>query len=60
MICHVVEFCTACHSQRPRSHGFAGTFINDHGNIARINVRSCMTCHDQQRDCLPCHGGRRP
>ena len=57
--CHVVDFCTACHSQRPRSHGFAGTFVSDHGNLARINVRSCMTCHDQQRDCLPCHT-RRP
>ncbi len=58
--CHVVEFCTACHSQRPRSHGFAGTFATDHGHLARINVRSCMTCHDQQRDCSPCHSGQRP
>lgn len=56
--CHVVEFCTACHSRRPRSHGFPGTFATDHGGLARINVRSCMTCHDQQRDCLPCHSGR--
>jgi hypothetical protein len=53
--CHVVEFCTACHSQRPRSHGFPGSFQKEHGGLARINVRSCMTCHDQQRDCLPCH-----
>jgi len=53
--CHVVEFCTACHSQRPRSHGFAGMFANDHGHLARANVRSCMTCHDTQRDCAPCH-----
>jgi hypothetical protein len=58
--CHVVEFCTACHSQRPRSHGFPGTFANEHGILARINVRSCMTCHDQTRDCLPCHSTRRP
>jgi len=54
--CHVVEFCTACHSQRPRSHGFAGTFANQHGHLARINVRSCMTCHAPERDCAPCHG----
>jgi hypothetical protein len=53
--CHVVEFCTACHSQRPRSHGFPGTFATEHGGLARINVRSCMTCHDQRRDCLACH-----
>ncbi len=58
--CHVIEFCTACHSQRPRSHGFAGGFANDHGHLARINVRSCMTCHDTQRDCMPCHGRSGP
>ena len=57
--CHVVEFCTACHSQRPRSHGFPDTFAIDHGPIARTNVRSCMTCHDQARDCTTsgCHAG---
>jgi hypothetical protein len=53
--CHVVEFCTACHAQRPRSHGFPGTFLTDHGGLARINVRSCMTCHDADNDCLRCH-----
>ena len=53
--CHVVEFCTACHSQRPRSHGYAGTFVSDHGPLARVNVRSCLTCHDEQRDCATCH-----
>ena len=58
--CHVVEFCTACHSQRPRSHGFPGTFANEHGGLARINVRSCMTCHEQRRDCLPCHERNAP
>jgi hypothetical protein len=45
--CHVVEFCTACHSQRPRSHGFAGQFVGDHGPLARIDIRSCLTCHQQ-------------
>ena len=44
--CHVVEFCTACHSQRPRSHGFPGTFAGtEHALLARENVRSCLTCH---------------
>ncbi len=56
--CHVVEFCTACHQQRPRSHGFPGTFANDHGGIARVNVRSCMTCHDQDTLCANCHAVR--
>jgi hypothetical protein len=52
--CHVVEFCSACHSQRPRSHGFAGSFNNDHGPLARINLRSCLTCH-QEAFCNGCH-----
>ena len=45
--CHVIEFCTACHMQRPRSHGYIGTFTADHGPLARINVRSCLTCHQE-------------
>jgi hypothetical protein len=54
--CHVVEFCTACHSQRPRSHGFGTEFSKSHGELARINVRSCLTCHEQ-RTCIGpgCH-----
>jgi len=44
--CHIVEFCTACHAQRPRSHGFAGSFIGTHGRLARINIRACLTCHN--------------
>jgi hypothetical protein len=58
--CHVIEFCTACHSQRPRSHGFPGTYATDHGGAARVNVRACMTCHDQQQLCLQCHMVRQP
>jgi Cytochrome c7 and related cytochrome c len=44
--CHVVNFCTACHSQRPRSHGFIGEYVNNHAMPARENVRACLTCHD--------------
>jgi hypothetical protein len=43
--CHVVEFCTACHAQRPRSHGLFGTFEREHGPLARRNARACLTCH---------------
>ncbi|HEY0194230.1 MAG TPA: hypothetical protein VGC42_24110 [Kofleriaceae bacterium] len=57
--CHVVEFCTACHRQRPRSHGFAGTFYADHGRSARIDPRSCMTCHGESF-CAPCHATSAP
>jgi hypothetical protein len=52
--CHVVEFCSSCHAQRPRSHGFAGTFTAEHGRLARINIRSCTTCHGEPF-CADCH-----
>jgi hypothetical protein len=55
--CHVIEFCNACHSQRPRSHGFAGTFVSDHGPLARISVQPCLTCH-QESYCIDCHRGQ--
>ena len=54
--CHVIEFCTACHAQRPRTHGVGGSFVRDHGSLARFNVRSCMTCH-AENFCLTCHRG---
>jgi cytochrome c7-like protein len=47
--CHVVAFCTACHSQRPRSHGFPNTFQYDHAAMARDDVRACLTCHVDER-----------
>ncbi len=58
--CHVVEFCTACHAQRPRSHGLLGTFNQEHSRLARVNPRPCLTCHGQTF-CADCHrmGGLR-
>ena len=55
--CHVVEFCTACHRQRPRSHGFYGTFNMEHGALARVDVRPCLTCHNERQFCeqAMCH-----
>jgi hypothetical protein len=52
--CHVVEFCTACHQVRPRSHGLKYDFLTEHGHLARVNVRSCLTCH-AERECTECH-----
>jgi len=52
--CHVVEFCTSCHRQRPRSHGFAGSFLTDHGRSARIDIRPCVACHSESF-CTACH-----
>lgn len=54
--CHVVEFCTACHEQRPRSHGLRGTFTREHGRLARINVRACLTCHVADYPAYAAHG----
>ena len=57
-LCHVIAFCTACHSQRPRSHGFPNTFQLDHAAPARENVLACLTCHvDEKASCTGngCH-----
>lgn len=57
--CHVESFCTSCHSQRPRSHGFPGTYRLDHAAAARENVIACLTCHvDEKSACTGngCHG----
>jgi len=57
--CHVAEFCSSCHRQRPRSHGFAGSFWTDHGRSARIDVRPCVTCHGESF-CVQCHAATAP
>ncbi|MBP9084685.1 MAG: hypothetical protein KBG15_01150 [Kofleriaceae bacterium] len=48
-LCHVPNYCTSCHQQRPRSH--IGGFETMHGATARINVRACLTCHDPIQSC---------
>jgi hypothetical protein len=55
--CHQVDFCVACHSQRPRSHFPIGAFTNGgHGTQAVMNPRACLTCH-RIDNCTPCHRG---
>ncbi|MCB9562666.1 MAG: hypothetical protein H6709_02750 [Kofleriaceae bacterium] len=41
--CHVVDYCVACHQQRPRSH-LVG-WDQEHGQRARLNPRACLVCH---------------
>lgn len=54
--CHVVDYCVACHQQPPRSHLPLGSFgAREHGDIARVDLRPCLTCHQPERDCSPCH-----
>jgi len=57
--CHVVEFCSACHSQRPRSHGTFGTFNESHAQLARLNPRPCVVCHTASF-CDRCHSTATP
>jgi hypothetical protein len=69
--CHSqTQFCTNCHVSaglispgRLRGIGFHDAkqaFFLNHGQAARQNLESCVTCH-AERDCLTCHssaGGR--
>jgi len=60
-VCHAGEFCSSCHSKAPRSHmPLALWRMGGHGSLARLNMRSCITCHTVARDCANCHRVRRP
>jgi Cytochrome c3 len=53
--CHGGEYCSACHSARPRSHAMADFGRSGHAMAARANLQSCFTCHRIERECAACH-----
>jgi hypothetical protein len=61
-VCHTSSFCSKCHDQvLPRSHNPLQTWIaGGHRQAARLNLRSCFTCHDFQQTCAECHNEQLP
>lgn len=66
--CHNQQaFCTQCHLQSGfgsnnglltgKFHDSKGSFLLGHGQAARLNIESCITCHSE-KDCLACHSAR--
>jgi hypothetical protein len=56
--CHEADYCSRCHSMRPRSHLPFESFVGGgHGVEARLNMRTCMACHSADT-CARCHQGR--
>ncbi len=66
--CHNQQaFCTSCHNQAGftstngiltgKFHDSKGSFLLGHGQAARQNIESCITCHSE-KDCLACHSAQ--
>lgn len=60
-------FCTTCHTQSGfgsdrglltgKFHDAQASFLLGHGQAARQNLETCVTCHSE-RDCLACHSSQ--
>ena len=54
--CHTASYCSDCHNELPRSHNPLPLFkAGGHAFPAKLDVRSCFTCHTFQNTCSECH-----
>ena len=54
--CHTADYCTACHTQTPRSHQPLDAFsLGGHAQNARFDLSSCFACHTMEDTCSRCH-----
>jgi len=55
-LCHTSDSCSQCHNQVPPSHAPLALFAaGTHEFAARLDERSCFTCHTFQNTCAECH-----
>lgn len=54
--CHQDNYCTACHTRKPRSHTLAWV-SHRHGITAQVNPDKCQACHSNRETCRRCHKG---
>ena len=54
--CHTASYCSDCHNELPRSHEPLALFkAGAHAFPAKLDLRSCFTCHTFQNTCSECH-----
>jgi hypothetical protein len=54
--CHTASYCSDCHNELPRSHNPLPLFkAGAHAFPAKLDLRSCFTCHTFQNTCAECH-----
>jgi hypothetical protein len=54
--CHTAAYCSDCHNELPRSHNPLPLFkAGGHAFPAKLDLRSCFTCHTFQNTCSECH-----
>lgn len=55
-VCHTASYCSDCHNELPRSHNPLPLFkAGGHAFPAKLDLRTCFTCHTFQNTCSECH-----